>query len=104
MSASDSPGRFSPWVTEGRQGLLQFGQVLGAEDDGHRASVTRDCDTLLLVLDAADDVAEVVADVANRLNRHVHDVYVYRPFARGQLMPHMGVHRCYRQGRAGRLT
>jgi hypothetical protein len=50
----------SLWVTEDRQGFLELGQVLRAEDDGDRASVARDRDALVLVLDAIDDIAEVM--------------------------------------------
>jgi hypothetical protein len=60
-------------VAEDREGFLELGKVLGAEDDGDRASVARDRDALVLVLDAVDDVAEVIADVAEGFNGHDHN-------------------------------
>ncbi len=68
------------WVAEDRQGLFVFGQVLGAENNGDGASVAGDRDALVLLLDAVDDLAEVVADGATRLNGHAHNRGAHAPF------------------------
>ena len=54
------------------QGLLGLGQVFGADDHRRCASVPRDGDSLVLALDAVDDVAEGVSDLPQRLNAHDH--------------------------------
>lgn len=66
-------------VTEDGQGLLEFGQVLGAEDDGDGSAVAGDGDALVFALHPRDHIAEVVADVAEWLNGHVHNCGAQRP-------------------------
>jgi hypothetical protein len=61
------------WVTEDRQGLLEFGQVLGAEDDGDGPAVARDGDAVVFALYSRDHIAEMVADIAKWLNGHGHN-------------------------------
>lgn len=60
-------------VAEDRKSLHEPIEVLGADDDGDRSSVTGDGHALALVLDPVHDVAEVTADVSERLNCRGHN-------------------------------
>ena len=42
--------------------LLEFGEVLGADQDGGLATVARDHDAVVLALDAIDQLGKMVAD------------------------------------------
>lgn len=60
-------------IAEHREGLLQLFEVVRAQDDGCGLAVTRDGDSVMLALDAVDNVAEVVANLAERLDTHGHN-------------------------------
>lgn len=54
-------------VSEYLEGLLDLGQVVGADQDRGRAPVAGEGDAFVLVLDAVNDLAEVVTDLPERL-------------------------------------
>ena len=51
-------------VAEDREGLLELGKVVGTDDDRSRSTVAGDRHPLVLVLDAVDDFAQVVTNLA----------------------------------------
>ena len=57
-------------VSEDVEGLLELGKVVWADEDRGRTTVTSHGDALTLTLHPVDDVAEMVADLAERLNPH----------------------------------
>jgi ligand-binding sensor protein len=49
-------------VAEHLDGFLELGQILNADQDSGDTTIAGDDDTLVLMLDAIDDLAEVVAN------------------------------------------
>ena len=60
-------------VAEHCQGLFEFGKVFRAKNHGSGTTVARDRDALMLSLDAINNVAEVISDLAKRMDAHGHN-------------------------------
>ena len=61
------------WVAEHRQGLLQLGEVLGAEQDGDLAAAAGDGHPFVVLLNRVDQLRQVVSNGSQRLSRHGHN-------------------------------
>jgi hypothetical protein len=57
-------------IAEDRQGVLELGQVGGAQQYCCLAAVSRDHDAVVFALDAIDDFGKMVSDAAKRFRSH----------------------------------